>query len=109
MKKLDHTKLICFCKSREALIEFYDEYCSIKSIDKSAKGAGLKILTPKQMLQRLIIALALVNASNNLENLLNEIRQIAYSLYQSKEIKLLLLLFTLTYYHLILVIRKISI
>ena len=50
------------------------------------KGKGLKILTPKQMLQRLPIALAQVKASNNSENLLNEIRQILYSLYQSKQI-----------------------
>ena len=50
------------------------------------KGKGLKILTPKQMIQRLPIALAQVKASNNSENLLNEIRQITHSLYQSKEI-----------------------
>ena len=50
------------------------------------KGKGLKILTPKQMIQRLPIALAQVKAGNNSENLLNEIRQIIYSLYQSKEI-----------------------
>ena len=42
------------------------------------KGKGLKVLTPKQMLQTL--------ASNNSESFLNEIRQIVYSLYQSKEI-----------------------
>ena len=45
---------------------------------------GLKILTPKQMLQRLPIALAQVKAGNNSRSLLNEIRQIVYSLYQSK-------------------------
>ena len=50
------------------------------------KGTGLKILTPTQMLQRLPIALAQVKASNNSESLLNEIRQIVYSLYQSKQI-----------------------
>ena len=38
------------------------------------------------MLQRLPIALALVKAGNNPESLLNEIRQIVYSLYQSKQI-----------------------
>ena len=38
------------------------------------------------MLERLPIALAQVKASNNSGNLLNEIRQIIYSLYQSKEI-----------------------
>ena len=46
----------------------------------------LKILTPKKMLQRLPIALAQVKAGNNSERLLNEIRQIVYSLYQSKKI-----------------------
>ena len=38
------------------------------------------------MLQRLPIALAQVKAGNNSESLLNEIRQIVYSLYQSKQI-----------------------
>ena len=38
------------------------------------------------MLQRLLIALAQVKAGNNSESLLNEIRQIVYFLYQSKEI-----------------------
>ena len=46
----------------------------------------LKILTPKQILQRLPIALAEVKAGNNSESLLNEIKQILYSLYQSKQI-----------------------
>ena len=47
---------------------------------------GLKILTPKEMLQRLPIALAQVKAGKNSKDLLNEIRQIAYYLYESKEI-----------------------
>ena len=38
------------------------------------------------MLQRLPIALAQVKAGNNSESLLNEIRQLLYSLYQSKQI-----------------------
>ena len=46
----------------------------------------LKILKPNQMLKRLPIALAPVKAGNNSESLLNEIRQIVYSLYRSKEI-----------------------
>ena len=50
------------------------------------EGKGLKILTPKKLLQILPIALAQVKVSNNSENLLHEIRQIVYSLYQSKEI-----------------------
>ena len=47
---------------------------------------GHKILTPKEMLQRLPVALAQVKANNNSESLLNEIRQIVYSFYQSKQI-----------------------
>ena len=46
----------------------------------------LKILTPKQMFQRLPTALAQVKATNTSENLLNEIRQIIYSLSRAKEI-----------------------
>ena len=46
----------------------------------------LKILTPNQILKRLPIALSQVKAGNNSESLLNEIRQIVYSLYRSKEI-----------------------
>ena len=57
-----------------------------KSKQNETKGKILKILTPKQMLQRLPIVLAQAKAGNNSENLLNEIRQIIYSLYQSKEI-----------------------
>ena len=46
----------------------------------------LKILTPKQMLQRLPISLAQVKAGNTSENLLNEIKQVIYSLYQAKKV-----------------------
>ena len=53
---------------------------------KEAKGKGLKVLTPKQILQRLPIALAQVKVGNTSENLSNKIRQIIYSLYQAKEI-----------------------
>ena len=54
--------------------------------NQTTKGKGLKIITPKQLLQRLPIAPAQVKAGNNSENLSNEMRQIVYSLYQSKEI-----------------------
>ena len=53
---------------------------------KEQEGTELKILTLKQMLQRLPIDLAQVEADNNSESLLYEIRQIIYSFYQSKEI-----------------------
>ena len=44
------------------------------------------ILTPKQMVLRLPIALAQIKAGNNSGSLLNEIRQIVYYLHQSNEI-----------------------
>ena len=57
---------------------------------ESQEGEGanemLKILTPNQMLKRLPIALAQAKAGNNSESLLNEIRQIVYSLYRSNKI-----------------------
>ena len=65
---------------RDYAIKPFDDYNLIQ------KGEGLKILTPNQMLKKLPIALAQVKAGNNSENLLNEIRQIVYSLYRSKEI-----------------------
>ena len=75
--------------ARDMAIKFIEDYGStILEAKKIAKqgGEGLKILTPNQMLKRLPIALAQVKAGNNSESLLNEIRQIAYSLYRSKEI-----------------------
>ena len=66
----------------------FNEYAKnmSKNIYESKQGTGLKILTPKQMLQRLPIALPQIKAGNNSDSLLNEIRQIVYSLYQSKQI-----------------------
>ena len=81
-----------FYTSRAEVINFFKDSTEMlsdaryKSKQNETEGKGLKILTPKQMLQRLPIALAQVKAGNNSENLLNEIRQIIYSLYQSKEI-----------------------
>ena len=56
------------------------------SKQNKTKGTGLKILKTKQIHQRLPIALAQVKAGNNSESLLNEIRQIVYFLYESKQI-----------------------
>ena len=75
--------------ARYNAIKFIEDYGSIileaKRLAKQQE-TGLAILTPKQILQRLPIALAQIKAGNNSESLLNEIRQIVYSLYQSKEI-----------------------
>ena len=52
--------------------------------NKELSGSGLKILTNKQMLNRLPILLAQIQAGNNSTKLKNEIRQILDSLYRSK-------------------------
>ena len=52
--------------------------------NRQQKGQGIKILTPNQMLNRLPIALAQLQAGNNSSKLKNEIRQLLYSLYRSK-------------------------
>ena len=89
-KEIVLKNLYNFFEGREKILDaFESKIFAIKS-----KGAGilnpnhskLKVLTPKQMFQRLPIALAKVKAGNNSESLLKEIRQIVYSLYQSKQI-----------------------
>ena len=57
------------------------QYCwRNHGFNKQQKGKRIKILTPKQMLQRLVMQCAKVKAGNTSKNLLNEIRQIIYSL-----------------------------
>ena len=74
--------------ARDMAIKFIEDYGSmILEVKRIARqeGEGLKILTSNQILKRLPIALAQIKAGNNSESLLNEIRQIVYSLYRSKE------------------------
>ena len=52
---------------------------------KREKGHGLKIMTPNQLITRLPILVAQKQAGNNSQKLNNEIRQIIYSLYRSKD------------------------
>ena len=80
-----------FFNARNNAIKFIEDYGSMileakRLAKEEQEGKGLKILTPNQMLKRLPIALAQIKAGNNSERLLNEIRQIVYSLYRSKEI-----------------------
>ena len=72
-------------------IEIEKPYNIVKVVKKildinkhSQEGKGIKILTPNQMLNRLPITLAQLKAGNNSEKLKNEIRQLLYSLYRSK-------------------------
>ena len=81
-----------FYNSRKKLLVFLETvlkcYLMLITMQNKMKlrkqGAGT--VTSKQMLQRLPITLAQVKAGSNSENLLNKIRQIIYSLYQSKQI-----------------------
>ena len=68
-------------KGREMVFKEFESGIFLKP-EELKQGTVLKILTPKQMLQRFPIAPAQIKASNNLESLLNEIRQIVYSLHQ---------------------------
>ena len=69
-------------------INFFRDYSIlISEVKYKAKYGGLKILYPKQILQRLTIALAQVKAGNTSKNFLNEITQIMYSLYLEKVTK----------------------
>ena len=52
--------------------------------NEELSGSGLKILTNKQMLNRLPILLAQIQAGNNSIKLKTEIRKILYSLHRSK-------------------------
>ena len=66
-------------------LKYFVDLYNIKSgSDTSKIGEGLKILTNKQMLNRLLILLAQIQAGNNSKSLKNELRQILYSLYRSK-------------------------
>ena len=78
-------------ESQENLIQLFNDYSSIISKDKykTKYAEVIKISTPKQMVQRLPIALAQVNSGNTSKNLLNEIiinSQFIYFLYQAKKI-----------------------
>ena len=71
-------------KERQKVFNGFES--KIFPIKRPTCGTGLKIWSPKLMLQRLPIALPQVKTVNTSENLLNEIREVIYSLYQAKEI-----------------------
>ena len=74
-------KMIRYARDLKDIVDLYN----LKSdSDTSKKGEGLKILTDRQMFNRLPILLAQIEAGNNSFKLKNEARQILYSLYRSK-------------------------
>ena len=64
------------------IVKFVEDI--LKFNKQNQQGEGIKILTPSQMLSRLPITLAQLKAGNNSEKLKNEIKQLLYSLYRSK-------------------------
>ena len=68
----------------DKIVEIVEEI--LKFNKQNQEGQGIKILTPSQMLSRLPISLAQLKAGNNSEKLKNEIRQLLYSLYRSKNL-----------------------
>ena len=64
----------------EKILEIVKEI--VRFSRQNQQGQGIKILTPNQMLNRLPIALAQLQAGNNSNKLKNEIRQLLYSLYR---------------------------
>ena len=74
-------KMSIYARDLKDIVDLYN----LKSDnDTSKKGEGLKILNNKQMLYRLPILLAQIEAGNNSIKLKNEARQILYLLYRSK-------------------------
>ena len=70
-----------YVKSLKDIVDFY--YPQSGNVT-SKKGEGIKILTNKQMFNRLPILLAQIEAGNNSNKLKNKTRKILYSLYRSK-------------------------
>ena len=68
----------------DKIVEIVDEILNFNK--QKQEGEGIKILTPSQMLSTLKISLAQLEAANDSEKLKNEIRQLLYSLYRSKNI-----------------------
>ena len=66
----------------DKILEIVEEILIFNKENWKQQGLGLKILTPNQMLSRLPITLAQLNAGNNSEKLKNEIRQVLYSLFR---------------------------
>ena len=88
--KLKWIKLVRFIRSAKNPSEgrelVLDDFRSGKFLSKTTQGEITKIITPKQMLQRLTAALGQVKSENTSDKSLSEIRQIVYSLDRLKEI-----------------------
>ena len=70
----------------DRILKTVKEILNLNKEIETQRGLSLKILTPNQMLSRLPISLAQLNAGNNSEKLKNEIRQLLNSLDRSKKL-----------------------
>ena len=70
----------------DRILKTVKEILNLNKEIETQRGLNLKILTPNQMLSRLPISLAQLNAGNNSEKLKNEIRQLLHSLDRSKKL-----------------------
>ena len=77
--------------NQKELLNYGNELKEIVGKSFSPVGSGLKILTTQQMFTRLPILLVQIKAGNNFQELKNEIRQLLYSLYRSKQINKIIL------------------
>ena len=73
-------------KKPDKVLKIVEKIVIFNRENRKQQGLGLKILTPNQILRRLPISLAQLKAGNNSEKLKNEIRQLLYSLYRSKQL-----------------------
>ena len=71
-------------RNRNNMVEIVELILKFNQLEQ--EGSGLKIVTPNQVLSRLLISLAQLKARKKSEKLKNEIRQILYSLFRSKKL-----------------------
>ena len=70
----------------DKILKVVEEILIFNKENREQQGLGLNVLIPNQMLSRLPITLAQLKARNNSEKLINEIKQLLYSLYRSKRL-----------------------
>ena len=86
-KKLDQLKdLVTSIVNFKQTLDDMPPLETEESAAQRQQGQGLKILTPQQMITRLPILLAQLKAGKNSQKLKNEIRQLLYHLYRSKNL-----------------------
>ena len=68
------------------IIDMFELGTEESAEQKNQQGQGVKILSKQQMITRLPVLLAKLQVRNNSQKLKNEIRQLLYFLYRSKNL-----------------------